>query len=44
MSSEERESIINQLAIAEGVNISVFENYTDEQLIERMKFLYGSDT
>lgn len=41
MTSEERESIITQLAFVEGVNVSVYEKYTDQQLQERMEHLYG---
>lgn len=41
MTKEERDSIIAQLAFAEGVNESVFEKYTDEQLQQRMHFIYG---
>ena len=41
MTSEERDSIIAQLALVEGVNESVFEKYTNEQLKKRMEVLYG---
>jgi hypothetical protein len=41
MTREDRESIIAQLALIEGVNQSVFEKYTDEQLIKEMNSLYG---
>lgn len=44
MTQEERESIITQLAFVEGVNVSVYENYTDDQLRERMEHLYGEET
>jgi hypothetical protein len=38
---EERESIIAQLALVQGVNRSVFEKYSDEQLNAEMQKLYG---
>lgn len=41
MTTEERESIITQLALVEGVNRSVFEKYTDEQLLLEMQQVYG---
>jgi hypothetical protein len=41
MPKEERESIIEQLALVEGVNRSVFEKYTDEQLMKKMSSLYA---
>jgi hypothetical protein len=41
MTNEERESIIDQLALVEGVNRSVFEKYTDEQLVKEMRSVYG---
>jgi hypothetical protein len=41
MTKEERESIIDQLALVEGVNRSVFEKYTDEQLVKEMRSVYG---
>lgn len=41
MDKDERESIIAQLALIEGVNKSVFEKYTDEQLTIEIKKLYG---
>jgi hypothetical protein len=41
MTKDERESIITQLALVEGVNRSVFEKYTDEQLLKEMKSVYG---
>lgn len=41
MTKEERESIIAQLALAEGVNPSVFEKFTDEQLEKELKLVYG---
>jgi hypothetical protein len=41
MTKDERESIIDQLALVEGVNRSVFEKYTDEQLLKEMKSVYG---
>ena len=43
MTKDERESIIAQLALVEGVNRSVFEKYTDEQLIKEMSLLYEND-
>ncbi|WP_281417532.1 hypothetical protein [Lentibacillus saliphilus] len=43
MRQEERQSIIAQLALAEGVKESVFKNYTDEQLQERLKVLFGKE-
>ncbi|WP_286164837.1 MULTISPECIES: hypothetical protein [Clostridia] len=43
MDHNERESIIAQLALAEGVNESVFQKYTDEQLLQEMKSLFGDD-
>jgi hypothetical protein len=42
MTNDERESIIAQLALVEGVNPSVFEKYTDEQLIKRISSLYSN--
>lgn len=41
MTKEERETIIAQLAFAEGVNESVYKNYSDEQLQDRLKQLFG---
>lgn len=41
MTKDERESIIAQLALIEGVNKSVFEKYTDEQLLKEMRKVYG---
>lgn len=41
MTKDERESIISQLALVEGVNKSVFEKYTDEQLLKEMRSVYG---
>jgi hypothetical protein len=41
MTQEERESIITQLALVQGVNRSVFEKYSDEQLNDEMRKLYG---
>lgn len=43
MDHNERESIIAQLALAKGVNESVFQKYTDEQLLQEMKSLFGDD-
>lgn len=43
MTQEERESIIDQLALARGMSKSVFEKHTDEQLLEEMRFLYSED-
>ncbi|WP_158318901.1 hypothetical protein [Robertmurraya kyonggiensis] len=43
MSDEERQSIMAQLALIQGVNPSVFERYSDEQLQAEMKKLYGED-
>lgn len=43
MTNDERESIIEQLALVEGVNRSVFEKYTDEQLMDEMRKLYGDN-
>jgi hypothetical protein len=43
MTKDERESIITQLALVEGVNRSVFEKYTDEQLINEMRSVYGEN-
>lgn len=40
MTKNERESIISQLALVQGVNASVFEKYTDEQLRVEMQKLY----
>jgi hypothetical protein len=42
MTSEERNSIIAQLALVEGVNKLVFEKYTNDQLMEKMKLFYKS--
>ncbi|MBO0962005.1 hypothetical protein J1P26_20065 [Neobacillus sp. MM2021_6] len=41
MDKDERESIIVQLAFMQGVNPSVFEKYTDDQLEKAMNSLYG---
>lgn len=41
MTKEERDSIIAQLAFAEGVNESVYKNYTDQELRDRLKLLFG---
>jgi hypothetical protein len=43
MDNDERESIIAQLALIEGVNKSVFEKYTDEQLTKEIQKLYGEN-
>ncbi|WP_269140654.1 hypothetical protein [Radiobacillus kanasensis] len=43
MTDRERESIIAHLALAQGVNVSVFEKYTDEQLMQEMRSLYGDE-
>lgn len=43
MMNDERESIIAQLALIEGVNPSVFKKYTDEQLVKKMKLLYENE-
>ena len=43
MDKGERESIITQLALIEGVNRSVFEKYTDEQLMKKMRALYTNE-
>jgi len=40
MTSEERDSIIAQLTFVDGVNKSVFEKLTDEELAEEMKGRY----
>ena len=40
MNEDERESIIEQLALIQGVSILVFENYSDERLLEEMKKYY----
>ncbi len=44
MTNGERESIIAQLALIEGVNQSVFKKYTDEQLEKEMQLIYGEST
>lgn len=41
MTHEERESIITQLALVQGVNRSLFEKFTDEQLMLEMVKIYG---
>lgn len=41
MTETERAEIIAQLAFAENVNESVFKDYTDEQLKERLDRLFG---
>ncbi len=43
MTQDERESIIVQLALIEGVNKSVFEKYTDEGLKLRMQQWYEEE-
>ncbi len=42
MTKDERESIIAG-SLFEGVNRSVFEKYTDEQLMKEMSSLYEND-
>jgi hypothetical protein len=44
MSEEEREAIIAQLALTEGVHPSVFQNYTDRQLRERINSFFGGES
>lgn len=39
----ERETIIAQLAFTEGVNESVYDKYTDQDLQDRLEFLFGGD-
>jgi len=41
MTKEERESIIEQLALVNGHNRSVYESLTDEQVKEELKRIYG---
>ncbi len=41
MTLKERETIIAQLALAEGVNESVYDKYTDQQLLDRLDYLFG---
>jgi hypothetical protein len=41
LTKDERESIIAQLALIQGVNPSVFIKYTDEQLSKEIQKLYG---
>lgn len=41
MTDEVRSTIIAQLAFSEGVKESVYENYTDKELEDRLIFLYG---
>lgn len=43
MTLDERESIIDQLALARGMSKSVFEKHTDEELLEEMRFLYSDE-
>ena len=39
----ERSTIIAQLAFTEGVNESVYKDYTDKKLQDRLEFLFGGD-
>lgn len=41
MTEKERSTIIAQLAFTENVNESVYENHSDEELLERLEFLFG---
>lgn len=43
MTPKERSTIIAQLAFAEGVSESVYDKYTDQQLQDRLEFLFGGD-
>jgi len=43
MTPEERSTIIAQLAFSEGVSESVYKDYTDKELQERLEYLFGSD-
>jgi len=42
MTKEERETIIAQLAFSEGVKESVYKDYTDKELEERLEYLFGN--
>lgn len=41
MTEKERSTIIAQLAFSEGVKESVYENYTDKELLDRLEYLFG---
>lgn len=41
MTKDERESIIAQLALIQGVNPAVFDRYSDDQLRNEMQKAYG---
>jgi hypothetical protein len=41
MTDKERSTIIAQLAFAEGVNESVYKDYTDKELQGRLEYLFG---
>lgn len=43
MTKDERESIIIQLALVQGVNRLMFDKYTDVQLAKEMEKLYGEN-
>lgn len=43
MTDKERSTIIAQLAFTENVSELVYKNYTDQQLQDRLKFLFGGD-
>lgn len=43
MTEKERSIIIAQLAFSEGVSESVFENNTDQELLDRLEYLFGGE-
>lgn len=42
MTEKERSTIIAQLAFSEGVKESVYKDYTNEELQERLEYLFGN--
>lgn len=43
MTPKEREETISFLALYENVSELVYKNYTDQQLQDRLEFLFGGD-
>lgn len=43
MTKEERLTIVAQLSFVESVNESVYEKYTDQELLDRLEFLFGGN-
>ncbi|ALC92073.1 hypothetical protein AM500_21455 [Bacillus sp. FJAT-18017] len=42
MTKQERESMIEQMALVEGINRSYYEKFTDVELMENLKKIYGN--